>query len=244
MQPAMTAREQACPVTHLYPDHQHGPHDVYGGAPEPWRCPGNPPAEDGGDPRREQTPCWGAFDAVTPHEAHAYEQRWCPGFGVGQEHAIPTDTCALTADERAAAHRYAEMIGRDVADRPKRARPLPPWCGVGQDHPAHEVLDELHGMHECAGRGPAAPTVREQATSQEWEQQAGRILSLRNDGKGPGREQTPEGFVPCNIDQQPQRQDDLRSQMATVLDAARRLGCYDAMDWLYLTYFDKDFTGD
>lgn len=32
---------------------------------------------------------------------------------------------------------------------------LPPWCGDGNDHVAHEILDPLHGLQECAGRGPA-----------------------------------------------------------------------------------------
>ena len=35
------------------------------------------------------------------------------------------------------------------------------------------------------------------------------------------------------IEQQPQRQDSLREQLITVHDAATRLGCYDAADWLW-----------
>jgi hypothetical protein len=38
--------------------------------------------------------------------------------------------------------------------------------------------------------------------------------------------------VPLLEDPQPQRQDSLTDQMATVLHTATRLGCYDAVDWI------------
>ena len=30
-------------------------------------------------PGRTPSPCWGAFDGVALHEAHAYDGKWCPG---------------------------------------------------------------------------------------------------------------------------------------------------------------------